>query len=545
MQPLRCGSLALPGVDPYLPASGEMFGAHLAELRLLKAVLRSDLNLQWDFWNTNTLPSLAHTTRQLPTPPHLADFKDFGDRVRLRSIEALAEIALQPSYLFVSSLPFMSRIAELRTHFGAHRMPLCALTHSLYTKDPFLTYSSLLVSAQPCDRIVVASGAGKQALDQLLAVTAQRIAQQLDLPEAKLSRPTIAKIPFGVDLPPSNELTREPARALLQVPSEAFVVLYFGRISEEYKADLDPLLQVVYHARSIGHPIWLMLAGQSMDPVYSQHLQRRLCALRIAEQSIVLENCPDFLKTALYRACDVMISPAESVQETFGLSILEAMAHARPVIASDWSGYRDLVEDGKTGFLIPTTWVPEAAERAALIAMLAPPLLAAHSLSQRTLLDTEALLAKLLLLVENPSLRQILGDAGRARVEAHYTWPCVAKQFLALWSEQLSAPGPISQPSPPHVFEAFRHYATTDLRPGDLLVPPGTDDDSDLLASWNFHKNEAREEVRRLLRRTAHTLLSVGEALHEGFELDTILWTVKKGLRNLADPASLDAAHDS
>ena len=52
-------------------------------------------------------------------------------------------------------------------------------------------------------------------------------------------------------------------------------------------------------------------------------------------------------------AADLFCSPADNLQETFGLSVLEAMASSLPVVASDWNGYRDLVLHGRTGWLVP------------------------------------------------------------------------------------------------------------------------------------------------------------------------------------------------
>jgi glycosyltransferase involved in cell wall biosynthesis len=536
MPPLKCGSLALRGIQPHQPASGEMFGAHLAELRLVEAVLDRSDTLQWDLWDSEVPPSVTHTSGHPLRNPEVAELKKrFGERVRARSIDEITEAALDPGYLFVSNVPSLSRIGELRTRIGAHAMPICALSHSLYTKELLFGYSWLLISVEPHDNIVISSEAGKQALEHLFAASRERLAERLGVPEARLKSPRITKIPFGVALPKQDELTREQSRVLLKIPPRAFVVLYFGRISEEYKGDLDPFLQAVYHARALGHDVWILLAGQSLDSAYSQHLERRMHALRLSETSIVLENCPDFLRPSLYVACDVMVSPADSVQETFGLSILEAMAHARPVIASDWSGYRDLVQDGKTGFLIQTTWVTEIAEQAALRAILAPPLSAAHYLSQRTILDAGALVQKLLTLLENTDLRTSMGKAGRARVEALYTWPCVADKFLALWNEQLSISARAPQRPPPPVFECFSHYASTRLHPDHLLVRvAGTEDeDPDVLLQWKFHDHPTLEQVRRLLKLTAQSPVSVGELLHEGFDLHSILWLAKKGLRRI------------
>ena len=53
-------------------------------------------------------------------------------------------------------------------------------------------------------------------------------------------------------------------------------------------------------------------------------------------------------------ASDMFISLADSYQETFGLTPIEAMASELPVVASNWNGYRDSIIDNKTGFLIDT-----------------------------------------------------------------------------------------------------------------------------------------------------------------------------------------------
>ncbi|CAO0821436.1 hypothetical protein DFAR_2330023 [Desulfarculales bacterium] len=70
-----------------------------------------------------------------------------------------------------------------------------------------------------------------------------------------------------------------------------------------------------------------------------------------------LHICKDFdssLTPNLLTAVDIFVSPSDNLQETFGLAIIEAMAAGLPVVASDFSGYRDLVAEGRTGFLIPS-----------------------------------------------------------------------------------------------------------------------------------------------------------------------------------------------
>ncbi|HRE90473.1 MAG TPA: glycosyltransferase, partial [Myxococcota bacterium] len=66
-------------------------------------------------------------------------------------------------------------------------------------------------------------------------------------------------------------------------------------------------------------------------------------------------------KQACMAAADVFVSLADNVQETFGLSVIEAMAAGLPVVVSDWDGYKDTVRDGEDGFRVTTTMPPVGA----------------------------------------------------------------------------------------------------------------------------------------------------------------------------------------
>jgi len=80
-----------------------------------------------------------------------------------------------------------------------------------------------------------------------------------------------------------------------------------------------------------------------------------------------------------------------SLREGFGVVCAEAMAHARPVVASDVGGLRYLVVDGETGFLVPPG-------------------------------DVAALRDAIRRLLGDAALRRRLGEAGRARIAEHFTW---------------------------------------------------------------------------------------------------------------------------
>ena len=55
-------------------------------------------------------------------------------------------------------------------------------------------------------------------------------------------------------------------------------------------------------------------------------------------------------KEAFFENADMFIFP--TLNEAFGLVLLEAMEHALPCIATDEGGISDIVDDGKTGFIV-------------------------------------------------------------------------------------------------------------------------------------------------------------------------------------------------
>jgi len=87
--------------------------------------------------------------------------------------------------------------------------------------------------------------------------------------------------------------------------------------------------------------------------------------------------------------------------ESLGMVHLESMAMARPVVSMNNGGPAETVVDGETGYLVP----PE---------------------------DPDALADRVVALLRDPRLRARMGEAGRARVLAHFTAAGYAAQFSQL-----------------------------------------------------------------------------------------------------------------
>ncbi|MEO0082253.1 MAG: glycosyltransferase family 4 protein [candidate division WOR-3 bacterium] len=115
---------------------------------------------------------------------------------------------------------------------------------------------------------------------------------------------------------------------------------------------------------------------------------------------------PNDARPHYYASCDVYCSPAIGF-ESFGIVLLEAMASAKPVVASDIEGYRKVLEHGREGLLVPPR-------------------------------DVDGIAAAIVQLLKDPTLRQKMGAAGRQKA-LRYSWSRVADQVESLYYELLQA----------------------------------------------------------------------------------------------------------
>jgi glycosyltransferase involved in cell wall biosynthesis len=172
-------------------------------------------------------------------------------------------------------------------------------------------------------------------------------------------------IPSGIELPPG---VGEEAR-----PPE---VLYAGRLSAE--KGIGELVEATAGMR-------LVVAGDGP-------LRPRVPG--------ALGFVPNDELQRLYARAAVVACPSR--REGFGVACLEAMAHARPVVATAVGGLRDLVVDGETGLVVEPR-------------------------------DPGALRAALERLLHDPDLRRRLGAAGRERAGEHFSWETVTAATVAAY----------------------------------------------------------------------------------------------------------------
>jgi glycosyltransferase involved in cell wall biosynthesis len=444
-------------------------------------------------------------------------------------------------YTFLSAGPETQRLGQMRAARSPLAFPITTIVHSVNWFDLLAFYLAMLATSSPYDALVTTSTAADTAV--------RRILDWLRTAHGATSDMRIERIPLGVDadtIGVAGDGARAHARASLGFETAATIVLYTGRLTDEFKADLEPLVAAIARLTATDRTIRLVVAGQDRDgDGYAARVRLLARGAGIGSQVTVIENPSEVVKHLLYDASDVFVSPADNVQESFGITLLEAMAHGLPVVATDWSGYRDIVDDRVTGLLVPCYWDAGAADRASLVSPADLTTGSQHYMARHTVLDSDALFTHLHQLVHDAALRRRFGAAGRARVERDFSWRVVAERYRHLFADQQAMRARMADVRKPALSldAVFAHYATAAL--DDALIVCGTPYGENLVRPLQTLSTvRPMSRVDRLLARLVERPATVGELRKElsADEWEAAIALLKAGRLRLAPPPARAAA---
>jgi glycogen synthase len=282
-----------------------------------------------------------------------------------------------------------------------HDVPLVVTLHSMEPLRPWK-------ADQLGTGYAVSSWAERLAVERaerVIAVSAQMRGDILT--HFRVDPERVVVIHNGVDAEAFRRTERREALARHGVREP--YVLFVGRISEQ--KGILPLLEA---ARSLPEDVSLVLCASSPD---TPELLSRLEAAVAGRPRVRWINAmlPVAEVVELYSHAAVFVCP--SIYEPFGLINLEAMACGTPVVATRVGGIPEVVVDGETGWLVPPG--DEAALAQALRGALA-----------------------------DPALARRMGEAGRRRVEAHFSWDRIAERTLAVYRDAIAAKAVARRGSP-------------------------------------------------------------------------------------------------
>jgi len=152
-------------------------------------------------------------------------------------------------------------------------------------------------------------------------------------------------IPTGIDLEPYHKADGSELRTRMGWKDDK-VLISTGRLEEE--KNWSVLLQAAQKALEIHPNLRVVIVGDGSDKNELEELTREL---GIAER-VTFTGQLTFDEVILHlKAADIF--GFASITETQGLVTMEAMAAGLPVVAVDASGTRDIIDDGKQGYLVP------------------------------------------------------------------------------------------------------------------------------------------------------------------------------------------------
>jgi len=391
--------------------------------------------------------------------------------------------------------PSMAGPAWLRRHGEARAFSLSSVFHTTASASTMEAIADYAVAPlQPWDAAVCPSRAVKGTVERILATWADYLERRVGgRARAPLMLPVI---PLGVDAAglaaaAGSAADRTRLRGELGIAPDAVAVLFVGRLSYHAKANPFPLyVGMAEAARRTGKPLHLVMAGWFANDSIERTFRTAARALCPGVPVSFVDGRRPELRHAIWSVADVFASLSDNVQETFGLTPIEAMAAGLPVVASDWDGYRETVRHGVDGFAVPTLMPPpgdglDLAFRHAAEADTYDRYIGGAS--QSVAVDVPATADALAALAADEGLRRRMGEAGRARAAAEFDWAVIVRRYQELWTElaarrarepEIAPRGPADPPNPraDDPYALFAHYATTTLGPRHVVgLVPGAD----------------------------------------------------------------------
>jgi glycosyltransferase involved in cell wall biosynthesis len=411
----------------------------------------------------------------------------------------------------------------------------------------------------PWDAIICTSPSVRDALERMTADWGEHLAERTG--GRPPPRPQLPIIPLGVEVERFAGLADRPdvrasRRAALGLAEDEVMALWVGRLSFFEKAFPQPMFRALQRAATMtGRKLAFAMAGWFPTDADRQRFEQaaRLAAPDV--RALFLNGNDQALVGELWAASDLFLTLVDNIQETFGITPIEAMAAGLPIVASDWDGYRYTMRHGQEAFLIPTLLAPAGGMGATMVARHALEIDSYQgyvgAVAQFTAVNVGKAAEAIAELVRAPELRRKMGEAGRARAKAAFDWPVVVGKYrelideLAAMRRSAADVAPRLQANPVKVdpYAAFAGFAS---RTADLDLPLSAvagftaadvmktrDIDLDQAFSyWRATLEECAEAFRRIAQGEAKTLrdLLAGFPQDRRFVLELgVLWLAKQG----------------
>ncbi len=468
-------TLALPGT--YVgPAGQPLVGRLVANTELLKALFRHAGFARYCFFVGEAADREA-LHQLFVEPGHLAPERMVTPN--LLELPAALEAGALSVLHHAAHVDQLFDLVWLRDRHSRTAVPVTGQIHSLSYPRLMTSYArGVLHPPGPGDAIFCTSTAGRLVVEKSFAAAERAIAGAGGAP-----RPVgceLPVIPLGVDVDLLRTGDRAATRVRLGIPEDAIVLLALGRFTEYDKMDLFPLVQVFARARARrpagARPLRLLLAGARQGTKTPEMLQLWAQAFGVADAVTLSVDFAEADKRHLLAAADIFVSPCDNLQETFGISVVEAMAAGLPAIVSDFDGYKDTVIP-EVGIRITTRWHADQSFLSEL-----GPLLYERPLhlllGQSVEVDLDELEEAIVALAADDRRRADMSRRAIAHARSRFDWRVIVAAYEAVWRRLAARPRPSAagmapDARPPLAMsfgEIFSHYPSGTIAPARPLA---------------------------------------------------------------------------
>ena len=196
---------------------------------------------------------------------------------------------------------------------------------------------------------------------------------------------------------------RKAARASLGLKGNDVLILSIGRMDPI--KDFGSLIRAFSLKAQEWQRVSLWIVGGGCSN-YSEQLLRLIQELEMESKITLLGSRRDV--SQLLFACDLFVLP--SITEAMSMTILEAMTAGRAIVATQTGGNPEIVVHGQTGLLVPVG-------------------------------DAAALSEAMDELLRDTSLREVMGKAGRSRIEKNFAMEHILLKYGELYRETIGMQG--------------------------------------------------------------------------------------------------------
>ena len=536
--------------DGYTASDKKIMGRQAAGAGFLRAAAQS-----------NAKRLICQTTEMNSAKYFSAQLNQYGFRGQTEWIPSYQPEKLAAAGCLYTPGPGLIDFAWQRSPISDSAYSLCGVTHTTASHGAMNSITQMLTApVRSWDALICTSKVVQDTVHFLLERQAEFLREQLGA--TRFTLPQLPIIPLGAhcdDYIFSAE-ERKKTRESLGIAPDEIVVLFVGRLSFHAKA--NPLQMYTALEKSAqNHSVRLVQCGWFAN----EHLQaafvdgaKALCPS--IKMSYLDGNNADERRQA-WACADIFISLSDNIQETFGLTPIEAMAAGLPVIVSDWNGYKDTVRDHIDGFRIPTLMPPaplgKIFARYYDAGELSYDAYCGYT-SQCVALDPVALESACTRLISDANLRCTMGMAGQQRARSEFDWSVIYRRYQTLWGELaerrrtavVSSENHFQRPDRLDPFAVFASYPTTQLSEDhqvyllpELTPPLNT---RRQLAMNNFahrmHPNE--QDCDRIIQALStnsckvRDILALFPAEHRANIMRGLIWLTKMDAIRIVSPST-------